>query len=145
MSKKGQKEAVVEQVEQELGSNFTKYTTNAILVLTSSQLENIKSNITAGILQGQIEYGKDVNNVSEVRTYARSMVMNHLKKAKELNGGHTYQSNSNTTANSSDNIVRSASASNLPRSVRSKVKIAPKGVNPDLLTDDLREFAKTLV
>jgi len=145
MFKKGQKEAVIEQVELELGSNFVKYQTNAILVLSSTQLESIKNNIFTGILQGQIKYSKDVNNVSEVRTYARSMVMNHLKKAKELNGGYTYQPNDNTSSNVSSNNVSDNSVSCTPRSVRTKVKIAPKGVNPDLLTEELREFAKTLV
>jgi hypothetical protein len=57
--------------------------------------------------------------------------MNHIKKAKELNGGYAYVSNTTT---SSDKEV-----------VRVKEDIAPKGVDLDLLPEELKEFAKTLV
>lgn len=130
---KGQKEAVIEEVLLQL-PNFTKYTDNAILLLTHTQLETIKINIANRIFSGDVEYGKDTSNVQEVKSYSRSMVMNHLKKAKELNGGHKYT----TTASTSPTETK-------PRTVREKVKVAPKGVNPDLLTDELKEFAKTLV
>lgn len=129
---KGQKEAVVEQVLLEMPT-FKRHVDNAILVLSNTQLENIKANIFNGIINGLIEYGKDPNNHAEARSYARSMVMNHLKKAKELNGGHTYSSN--TTSSSSSGS----------KTVRVKAAIAPKGVNPELLTEELREFVKTLV
>ncbi len=127
---KGQKEAVVEEVKLALGASFVPYSTNAILVLSSQQLEDIKANIFNGIINGTIEYGKDPNNHSEARSYARSMVMNHLKKAKELNGGHTYQT---------------STTSGVPKTVRVKAKVGPKGVNMDILPDELKEFAKTLV
>jgi hypothetical protein len=133
---KGQKEAVIEEVLLTL-PGFTKYSDNAILTLTEGQLEVIKNNIFNGIINQTIEYGKDPNNHSEARTYARSMVMNHLKKAKELNGGHTYTNSTNTTT--------SGNTQGITRPVRTKVKIAPKGVNPDLLTEELQEFVKTLV
>lgn len=125
----GQKDAVIAEVIAELPS-FVKFQDNAILLLNNKQLETIKSSIYGGITTGVIEYSKDRTNLAEVRTYARSMVMNHLKKAKELNGGHAY------VASKTDNTV----------AVRVKaVKLAPKGVNPDLLPEDLREFVKTLV
>lgn len=133
---KGQKESVVEQVLLQL-PHFTKYSDNAILILSESQLETIKNNIHTGIILGQIEYGKDINNQAEVRSYARSMVMNHLKKAKELNGGHSYTST--TSNNNSGNV------STVSRIARVKAKIAPKGVNPDLLSEELQEYIKTLV
>jgi hypothetical protein len=128
----GQKEAVVAEVIAELPT-FRKFGDNAILLLTASQLEIIKYRIYGGIAAGTIDYSKDRTNLSEVRSYARSMVMNHLKKAKELNGGHSYASN---PANGSGPT---------PRTVRLKEKIAPKGVNPDLLPQELKEYAKTLV
>lgn len=132
MSKLGQKEAVIAEVLLQLPT-FQKYVDNAILLLSAAQLEHIKAAIQTGILLGNIEYSKDNTNGAEVRSYARSMVMNHLKKAKELNGGHSYVSNNASTSNST------------PRTVRVKEKIAPKGVNPDLLPEDLKEFVKTLV
>ena len=81
-----QKKAVVDQVVAVLGSSFVPYTTNALDVLTDSQLEFIKQAIVCGLINGTIDYGKDRNDGKEVNKYGRSMVMNHLKKAKELNG-----------------------------------------------------------
>ena len=132
MSKTGQKDAVVSEVLLALPT-FKKNVDNAILLLSSQQLENIKANIMNGIINGLIEYSKDINNHGEVRTYARSMVMNHLKKAKELNGGCSYVSNPSSPSTSA------------PRTLRVKEKLAPKGVNPELLTEELQEFVKTLV
>ena len=129
---KGQKESVVDQVLLQLPT-FQKYTDNAILVLSNQQLEDIKANIFNGIINGVIEYGKDPNNHAEARSYARSMVMNHLKKAKELNGGNSYISNSTSSSSSSS------------KTIRVKAAIAPKGVNPELLTEELKEFVKSLV
>ena len=132
---KGQKEAVIEQVMLHL-PNFVKYQDNAILVLSAAQLENIKGTICFEILNGGIEYGKDLNNMTEVRTYARSMVMNHLKKAKELNGGHVY-----TTSN---NVSVGNTVSSNARSYSVRKKVGPKGVNMEVLSDEMQEFAKTL-
>jgi len=132
MSKLGQKEAVVAEVFAHLPT-FNKFVDNAILLLSNVQLEAIKASINAGILAGNIEYSKSLTNTAEVRTYARSMVMNHLKKAKELNGGHSFTSNSSGGSNEA------------PRTVRVKEKIAPKGVNIDLLPEELKDYVKTLV
>ena len=70
MSKTGQKEAVVSEVLLAIPT-FKKNVDNAILLLSSQQLENIKANIMNGIINGLIEYSKDINNHGEVRTYAR--------------------------------------------------------------------------
>ena len=131
---KGQKESVIEEVMLVL-PNFKKFTDNAILLLSSQQLENIKANILNSIINGVIEYSKDPTNHNEVRTYARSMVMNHIKKAKELNGGHSFTSNTGASSN-----IRS-----VQRIVRTKLNIAPKGVNVDLLPEELKEYIKNLV
>lgn len=130
MSKLGQKEAVIAEVMVHL-PNFQQRVDNAILLLSSAQLEAIKASIGAGILSGNIEYSKDLTNTSEVRTYARSMVMNHLKKAKELNGGHSYVSNPSSSGVSTTKTVR--------------VKDVPKGVNLDLIPEELKDFVKSLV
>jgi hypothetical protein len=127
---KSQKEAVVEEVMLALPT-FVKGKDNAILKLNNVQLESIKSNIKNGIINGLIEYSKDVTNHTEVRTYARSMVMNHLKKAKELNGGAV--------------LTTVASAPTSVRTVRSKVKLAPKGVNASIMPEELQEYARSLV
>ena len=137
---KGQKEAVVEQVLNQIPT-FKKHIDNAILVLSNLQLELIKTEISYQIGQGLIEYSKDKNNTAEVRTYARSMVMNHLKKAKELNGGHAFKSVSVSVTGDIDNT----GTSSIQRIVRTRLKLAPKGVNPDLLPEDLKEYVKSLV
>lgn len=132
MSKIGQKEAVIASVKAQL-PNFQPRIDNAILLLSNAQLEAVKADIVAGIAGGTIEYSKDITNSAEVRTYGRSMVMNHLKKAKELNGGHSYVS------------AAPSDSDKTPRTIRVKEKLAPKGVNPDLLPEELKEFVKTLV
>jgi hypothetical protein len=85
---KGQKEAVVELVCVALGSNFMPGKTNALSLLTSAQLSHIKDSVYNGIMCGDISYGKALLH-REVKSYASSVVMNHLKKAKELNGGQS--------------------------------------------------------
>ncbi len=141
MSKLGQKEAVVAEVIAQL-PNFQKYVDNAILLLSNAQLEAVKSAVVSGIAAGTIEYSKDITNSAEVRTYGRSMVMNHLKKAKELNGGHVYKA---VSTGITGDIDETGTSTPQTRTVRSKVKIAPKGVNPDLLPEELKEFVKSLV
>lgn len=133
-----QKDAVVVEVKNQL-PNFIPYKDNAILLLSGTQLEIIKTNIYSGIVNSTIDYSKDRTNTAEVRAYARSMVMNHIKKAKELNGGHIYQSTATNNSLATNNIHP------ISRPVRVKVKIAPKGVNPDLLPDELKEYVKSLV
>lgn len=129
MSQLGQKEAVIQEVLAQLPS-FQKYQDNAILMLSAAQLEAVKAAVTTMILSGAVEYSKSLAITSEVRTYARSMVMNHLKKAKELNGGHSYVASSNK---------------NEPKTIRVKEKVNPKGINLDLLPEELKAFAKSLV
>lgn len=85
----GQKDAVIALVEKSL-PNFNKYKDIALVMLSAAQLEQLKQDIGAQIMSGLVEYSKDKSNRAEVTTYARSMVMNHLKKAKELNGNVIY-------------------------------------------------------
>ena len=121
---KGQKQAVVEAVRTML-PNFNLYKDIALVMLTASQLENLKHIIAQGIVLGAIEYSKDNTNGAEVRTYARSMVMNHLKKAKELNGNQVYGVG--------------------PAVVQSKQSRASTAVTMDILPEDLKAFVETLV
>ena len=84
-----QKEAVVNQVKSVLGSTFNEGIP-AKDQLTDDQLKTIKSNITFGILNGTIDFKKDTKDENEISRYVSGMVSNHLRKAKELNGGDTY-------------------------------------------------------
>lgn len=125
----GQKEAIINAIKKIL-PNFTVGVDNALILLSNIQLEQIKKEIKEGILNKTIAYSKDTTNLGEVTNYSRSCVMNHLKKAKELNGGFKMV----TPAESGE-----------PKTTRVKIKEAPKGVDPSLLPDDLKEFAKSLV
>jgi len=86
---KGQKECVVELVKHYL-PNFVEYKDIALIMLTHDQREKIKNSLAVAITLGDVTYSKDPLNKVEVTAYARSCVMNHLKKAKELNGNQVY-------------------------------------------------------
>jgi len=122
---KGQKEAVVELVKSAL-PGFVPFKDIALVMLTATQLEDIKLRVTVGIQNCFIEYSKDPNNSGEVVPYARSMVMNHLKKAKELNGNQVYTTNPSVVQSNKENKALS-------------------GIQMDLLPEELRNFVKTLI
>jgi hypothetical protein len=127
---KSQKQAVVDEVKAAL-PGFIPGKDIAIVDLSEQDLEDIKKSVTDGIANGSIEYSKDRTNNAEVRTYARSMVMNHLKKAKELNGGAVLQRSS-------------VSEGSPTKTVRVNVKSAPKGVEVSLLPEYIKDLAKSL-
>lgn len=118
-----QKDAVVKEVKDMLGTSFVPNSTVALTALSAGQLETIKINIGDQILAGTIDYSKDKTNVAEVRSYARSMVMNHLKKAKELNG----------------NADRGMPNGAAPR----PKKISKNDLNPTTLPEYLKEFVES--
>lgn len=122
---KGQKQYVVESV-QALIPNFRVGRDVALVMLTKDQLEYVKSMVGAAMISGDVDYGKDRTKSTEVYAYARSMVMNHLKKAKELNGGVTYGKTPSQIEE--EKTTKSLSA-----------------FNTDIMPEDLREFVKTLV
>jgi len=121
---KGQKEAVIDYVCGCL-PNFIKYKDMALIMLSKDQLESIKFSVAEDIMLGRVEYSKPLVK-QEVTAYARSMVMNHLKKAKELNGNQVYGS---TPA--------------MVQSRNEEKKLAT--LNIELLPDDLRVYVKTLI
>lgn len=121
----GQKAAVVAAVKSHL-PNFVPYQQVALVMLSKDQLEAIKISIARDIEAGCIEYSKDYLNWSEVLPYARSMVMNHLKKAKELNGNQTY---GKTTAQVAT-VAKSKALSD---------------IDMELLPNDLAQFVQNLV
>jgi hypothetical protein len=131
-----QKDFVVEQVKNEI-SFFVVGVTHALSNLTDLQLERIKHRTAEAIGMGLVDYGKDRTNYNEVRAYARSMVMNHLKKAKELNGGTNTTPKSVTKTNQVGSSVVSVST-------RHNKKI-PKEINISLLNEDMIKLVESLV
>lgn len=132
LKQKSQKQAVVDEVVAALGSSFTLGKDNALSMLTKLQLHTVKTNVAHAIINGEVAYSKSTSNAAEVIAYARSMVMNHLKKAKELNGG----ASSNTAP-----LIKLPGAVTL---INTKVKL-PKGVKAHLLDAEMLEAAKHLV
>ena len=118
---KDQKRAVIELVQREL-PNFVLYSDIALVMLTSDQLELIKKEIGDGLYNGTIKYSK--TDKSEAYQYARSMVMHHLKKARELNGDQSYGN---------------------AKSAAHPIKKDKLGINMDSLPDDLKAYVSKLV
>ena len=121
---KGQKRSVVEAVQMML-PNFNLYKDIALVMLTKDQLESLKLEIGQRIFNGTIEYGKDRANKAEVFAYARSMTMNHLKKARELNGNQIYGVGPVTSQPKQSKTIAT--------------------INMDLLSDELKAFVKSIV
>jgi hypothetical protein len=85
-----QKDAVVNAVTKILGKSFIKGSTNAKETLTEDQLTELRETIFKGVKAGDIAYNKDLSDDKAVRRYVNGMIDNHLRKAKELNGGTKY-------------------------------------------------------
>lgn len=84
-----QKQAVVDGVKNVLGSNFDP-SVPAKQQLSSSQISSIKDSIVTGITSGSVVYKGDNTNTAKVKAYVSGLISNHLRKAKELNGGSGY-------------------------------------------------------
>ena len=121
---KGQKQAVVQMVQTML-PNFSLYKDIALVMLTKDQLNNLKYEVAKAIIRGDVEYSKDMSRHDEIFAYSRSMVMNHLKKAKELNGNQVYGVGT---------VV-----------IQSKQSKALANINMDILTEDLKAFVNDIV
>ncbi len=90
MSQKiGQKEAVVKAVREVLRSQFSSGV-NVIAIITRDQKNQIRTKIFNAIVEGYVTYSKDISDNKELRKYVNGMVDNHIRKAKELNGGIKY-------------------------------------------------------
>lgn len=92
MSTVSQKQAVVDAVETVLGSNFIPGVTIVTEVLTKEQKVEVRGLVLEGIVNGIVACNKDVEDTKEINKYVNSMVDNHLRKAKVLNGSITYKS-----------------------------------------------------
>lgn len=85
----GQKEAVINAVASILGNQY-EAGINARDLLSADQISSVKEAVTQGILNGSVSFSKPTNDDKVVRRYVAGLVDNHLRKAKELNGGVKY-------------------------------------------------------
>jgi hypothetical protein len=83
-----QKQSVVNAVTTTLGTRYVS--TSAVKsILTKEELAAVRSLVLADIQAGNVAIGKNYD-INQLRRYVNGMVDNHLRKAKELNGGTTY-------------------------------------------------------
>lgn len=82
-----QKDAVVLSVKKVLGSS---YSPSSPVKLSREQMMIVRDDIVSKIMSGGVSYGKPLNK-NEVDKYVVSLIANHLKKAKELNGNVVYK------------------------------------------------------
>lgn len=170
-TKISQKDAVVNEVKAILGASFDP-SLPAKDQLTKDQIGFIKSNIITGIVGGLISYGADENNAQGVSTYVSGMISNHFRKAKELNGGEKYVTQSaesgsrdasitalnkllRTLEEGSDSYVevqqaivtRTAELSSFKEEEfkQKKKQKELKAIDTDALPESLRELANSLV
>lgn len=129
-----QKNFVVQLVKTTMGTAYNSAVA-CLSNLSTADLEAIKKATGFAISNGTVDYSKDRSNSREVISYARSMVMNHLKKAKELNGGSSVSNNSSTKAS------RRADAED---EVEDAAEGSFKGIDLSLLPDELRAVVQTL-
>jgi len=87
-------QAVIDAVSTILGDTFVEGETNAKKVLTSEQLSSVADEVTNGIMGGTVSFGKATEDEKSVRNYVVSMISNHLRKSKKLNGGTAYNPSS---------------------------------------------------
>ena len=86
-----QKQAVVDAVATVLGGDFTPGTTVVKDAISKEQKSEIRSLVFAGIMDGTVGFNGSLDDEKEISRYVNSMVDNHFRKAKELNGGNTYK------------------------------------------------------
>jgi hypothetical protein len=84
-----QKDAVINAVASILGDRFEPGI-NARELLSAEEITSVKNTVSNGILNGSVSFSKDVSDEKAVRRYVAGLVDNHLRKAKELNGGVKY-------------------------------------------------------
>lgn len=89
-----QKDAVVAAVAKILGKSFVPGATNVKDSLTEDQLTELRESIFKGIKSGDITFNKEMTDDKALRRYVNGMIDNHLRKAKELNGGQKYSTKS---------------------------------------------------
>jgi hypothetical protein len=88
-----QKQAVVNAISKVLGSSFISGSTAVKSILTSDQLKQVRTLVFDGIKNGDVQINKSYDD-SGLQRYVNGMVDNHLRKAKELNGGTSYRPSS---------------------------------------------------
>jgi len=121
-----QKQAVVDGVKNLLGSSYdpSQPVKNQ---LTSTQLTSLRDSVVGDIASGVVAYKGIISDMPKVKAYVSSLISNHFRKAKELNGGTSYSpATTKTTANSSN-----------PKTPKTKVK-------NDQVLSDLKVLLSTL-
>lgn len=94
-----QKNAVVNLVVatlNEAGTDFEKFQEEAASnLLNADQRKSIREALFTGFRKGEIQYKESfqakVDDDAKLNSYVSGLLLNHLRKAKELNGNVTYK------------------------------------------------------
>lgn len=89
-----QRQSVVDEVKAALGSSYNP-SIPSIDLLTNDQLKTVRTNIFNGIINGTIDFSKEITDEKSVSKYVSGMVSNYFRKSKELNGDNVYAPQSN--------------------------------------------------
>lgn len=106
-SQTSQKQAVIDAVMDVMGSTFVSGQTNVKSLITQDQLTLVRQKVYDGIVAGKVAYNKDLSDTKTISRYVAGMVDNHLRKAKELNGGNQYKPSPTGTKSSKDDKLQS--------------------------------------
>ena len=92
-----QVQAVVNAVAEILGDSFTEGSTVVRDVITDQQKIEVREIVFNGILSGDVEYKKSLEDEVAIKRYVSGMVDNHFRKSQLLNGGAAYKPSSTGT------------------------------------------------
>ena len=109
--------------------------------LTDKELLEVTEMVTIGVLAKEVDFSESAWNKHDteekVTSYIKSMVKNHLKKCKKLNGNITYEyKNPGSRANRGDAQVTNMRAL--------KAKLIQDGADDDLIAQTDTEINKRL-
>lgn len=104
-----QKQAVIDAVKDSMGSAFVSGQTNVKALITAEQLTEVRQKVYEGIVSGKVAYNKELTDTKTISRYVAGMIDNHLRKAKELNGGNQYKPSPTGTKSVKDDKLHSLS------------------------------------
>jgi hypothetical protein len=123
-----QKQAVVDGIKNLLGSSYdpSQSVKNQI---TSTQMVFLRDSIVNDIVSGVVAYKGATSDMPKVKSYVSSLISNHIRKAKELNGGSSYSPAFTKNTSSSTNKTTKGKVKN--DQVLSDLKVLLSTLQPD--------------
>lgn len=123
-----QKQAVIDGIKNLLGSSYdpSQPVKDQIKPI---QLTALKNSISNDIAAGLIAYKGVTSDAPKVKSYVSSLISNHMRKAKELNGGSAYVPTTSRPASTGNTKVAKGKVKN--DQVLSDLKVLLSTLQPD--------------